>query len=1767
MLANSTQKFLSYILPVTLLFVSITLNAQEICNNGIDDDGDNLVDYDDPDCSDFGQGSVFFERWNGISGNDLSTLTSNENYPYNPSEFGFLSDFSGPQDYGNGYGTRVRGYIHPIETGDYTFTITGDDYCQFYISPDADPAGKVLAASIIGWTGVNEFDKYGTQESNPISLVAGQKYYVEFLHKEGGGGDHFSVFWQTPSNSTRTLIDGSLLSPFPVEICGDGIDNDGDGNADCIDADCDNITPCQDIGGVIFATDQSGPSGVVAYQVFLTNNSTTTANFSISETLPIGFAFSQDTVDFEGAGSYSKTIYPNENEIINLQWGTITLPAGETVRLAYEVIVGSGVPNGSYANKIELIGADLTAGFLSTLVNIDSDLTENPSTYVCEPAFYQVYKRSGNNQPNVYGKLDPVTGDYDQIAIASDFANGLGFDTNTGLVFGASGNKFIQLDADGIVIDLGIRFPKNCFKGDMHPNGYWYGTVGSDMYKVNPSVPEIVDIHYGQGLTGWDFAYNIDDNFYAVHKTKLYKFDTSTNNSSFVGDITGDNLPNSGYGGQWTGSDGFLYGSNNSTGKIVRVDVESLEARVVSTATGGLSKNDGFSCPMDIPAVYEFDYGDNSALPDVRILTYYQDIGNDGVPDYTTVFLGSTVDYDETDPKNANADGDNDDGFSITEVVNQGSIEASLLLNSNASLTAFYVIGIDWDDDGVFDDVILGNRSVNGLTNTFVTLAIPEDFTGGQVNARAVVSETPLTVSAISGDQIVMGEVEDLLLNVQFSSEICNNCIDDDGDGLADCLDPDCAGSASCGEICYNGIDDDGDGQIDENDSDCPSVAYNSCFMVNNLGDTEDVNRGDGICQDINGNCTLRAAMEEANSSAGYNCIAFSTSGDINLTSPLPNIIGSLKIDGKTAPGYSNGNPSIWIRTTDDQVFLIEEASDIEISGLDLSATNSSSFENFGIVLANATNVNINFNRIRNRVRGVYSSSSGDVQITDNDLRDSGFECWDAAVYFKDVCASNILGGIFVKDNLFGGLNTSPQTTIHVDKAENLIVSDGSIPNTNIFINSSINVLHPIRFVDVRNSEIRNVNLSYSGPVMWGIGIWTVSCDNLLIDNVVINNRMRGVFVKEGNNHVITNSDFRDTGYNADNGVLTLENYNASGTDDLLFKFNQVGSVSKTPMTIVNLINSNNIVFGSPSNTQANIALDQGLDLEVPIRINASDNITIKDLDFSVSSSTPFGKAILVNGGSNYTIVEGCSFKYRNVAVHLEDATNAALSCSMFARNNYGLLMDNSSTCSGVSGNNFGCNSLAIRNRASLPLNTSDNYWGDAFGSSSHAGFGDYYFGDVNAEQYSPLQKSCAPQISGTVCSAEICDNGIDDDGDGVVDCADGGCLTSPVCDGGYQANAITCGLEVSFNENNEGWRVMANQTDGLVASHSSDANSNQDLICAIDFIPASPSGNGFILGSDFSEDVQCMKSPNFGGLFAGAAMGGVMHWYWWNDIPQDDSLQVQQNNTLRVYLEGMDGTLIHADIQVEPTSEWQFLTLPLSDDVWSGTGQDLESVLTNLKHITIQVESLSGENQLDCAQSEFFAIDDILLCADSDRDGVSDYLDNCPNDAEKLEPGICGCGMIDYDAAGNLNCLIDITDAENISTEVFLEVLSEEYSQEQFFDFISKFYQETGIVPNEKFEINKGENKNDNRSKFLGSDDGTPFSMYPNPNDGSFTIDFYGDQGNLKIYDIRARVIKEIDEMVYGKYKVNLQEFPKGMYIVEVTTNSASFKKRMVVD
>ncbi len=62
-----------------------------------------------------------------------------------------LKSFECPQNVGDFYGSRVRGFLHPPETGEYVFRIASDDDSDLFLSRDATPANKRLIAHVRGW--------------------------------------------------------------------------------------------------------------------------------------------------------------------------------------------------------------------------------------------------------------------------------------------------------------------------------------------------------------------------------------------------------------------------------------------------------------------------------------------------------------------------------------------------------------------------------------------------------------------------------------------------------------------------------------------------------------------------------------------------------------------------------------------------------------------------------------------------------------------------------------------------------------------------------------------------------------------------------------------------------------------------------------------------------------------------------------------------------------------------------------------------------------------------------------------------------------------------------------------------------------------------------------------------------------------------------------------------------------------------------------------------------------------------------------------------------------------------------------------------------------------------------------------------------------------------------------------------------------------------------------------------------------------------------
>ncbi|MBI9040832.1 choice-of-anchor D domain-containing protein [Lutibacter sp.] len=245
-------------------------------------------------------GTILLERYDGITGTSIANLLAAPNYPNSPTTNSLPTSFEAPTNIANDYGVRIRGTICAPETGTYYFWVAGDDNVVLNLSTDNTEANKTQIAYHNNWTNSREWNKYTTQKSLGITLIAGQSYYIEALMKEGAGGDNLAVGWRKPSNgdaaSPFEVIPGTYLSPPKTTYC-DPTYSSGTGFGDYIDI----VTL-----GTLIKT--SGASSSPYYSFF---NSETIPDLTQGSTASISITFGSDGnqyaavwIDFNQDGNF-----------------------------------------------------------------------------------------------------------------------------------------------------------------------------------------------------------------------------------------------------------------------------------------------------------------------------------------------------------------------------------------------------------------------------------------------------------------------------------------------------------------------------------------------------------------------------------------------------------------------------------------------------------------------------------------------------------------------------------------------------------------------------------------------------------------------------------------------------------------------------------------------------------------------------------------------------------------------------------------------------------------------------------------------------------------------------------------------------------------------------------------------------------------------------------------------------------------------------------------------------------------------------------------------------------------------------------------------------------------------------------------------------------------------------------------------------------------------------------------------------------------------
>jgi hypothetical protein len=151
------------------------------------------------------RGLLKFDYFGGLtqSPGTVADVIGDPRYPNKPDWTAFIPGFDSrsifPDDSHTGYGDRITGVFVPPTNGNYIFYIKSDDNSQLFLNPNgSDSAGSTLQTEEISCC--HGFS--ANSNSVPVALTNGQLYYLEAIHKEGGGGDYVQVATELDTDTT-----------------------------------------------------------------------------------------------------------------------------------------------------------------------------------------------------------------------------------------------------------------------------------------------------------------------------------------------------------------------------------------------------------------------------------------------------------------------------------------------------------------------------------------------------------------------------------------------------------------------------------------------------------------------------------------------------------------------------------------------------------------------------------------------------------------------------------------------------------------------------------------------------------------------------------------------------------------------------------------------------------------------------------------------------------------------------------------------------------------------------------------------------------------------------------------------------------------------------------------------------------------------------------------------------------------------------------------------------------------------------------------------------------------------------------------------------------------------------------------------------------------------------------------------------------------------------------------------------------------------------
>ncbi len=198
----------------------------------------------------FMRGTVIRQKYTGFNdtlGGDPNNLFADPRFPNQPDHRDLLTAFEYPANGGTFnsavdsdklFFDTIDGYFIPPVSGNYVFFIPRADRAWLYLSPDENPANRVMIAGGTGgwsdpraWLIANSFDATQSRsDQSPvngwlgaptITLQAGQRYYIMLVHHmpDWAGGSWMDATYKLdtdpdPANGSASTLTGNVIGAY-----------------------------------------------------------------------------------------------------------------------------------------------------------------------------------------------------------------------------------------------------------------------------------------------------------------------------------------------------------------------------------------------------------------------------------------------------------------------------------------------------------------------------------------------------------------------------------------------------------------------------------------------------------------------------------------------------------------------------------------------------------------------------------------------------------------------------------------------------------------------------------------------------------------------------------------------------------------------------------------------------------------------------------------------------------------------------------------------------------------------------------------------------------------------------------------------------------------------------------------------------------------------------------------------------------------------------------------------------------------------------------------------------------------------------------------------------------------------------------------------------------------------------------------------------------------------------------------------------------------